>query len=83
MPSNQRQTTKQAKFTYSPLGKTLEKQTKTIGDQGKKQMKAIEDHGKQLVKSSIAKESLTHIFIYSLYREKEVTRKLLKNYTTI
>ena len=26
----------QAKFTYSPLGKVLEKQTKAIGDQGKK-----------------------------------------------
>ena len=36
----------QAKFTYSPLGKALEKQTKTIEDQGKKQIKAIEDHGK-------------------------------------
>ena len=26
---------KQAKFTYSPLGKALEKQTKTIEDEGK------------------------------------------------
>ena len=39
------------KFTYSPLGKALEKQIKTIEDQGKKQIKAIEDHGKQLVES--------------------------------
>ena len=37
----------QAKFTYSPLGKAFEKQTKTIEDQGKKQIKATEDHGKQ------------------------------------
>ena len=28
------------------LGKVLEKQRKTIEDQGKKQIKAIEDHGK-------------------------------------
>ena len=28
----------QARFTYSPLGKVLEKQTKTIKDQGEKQM---------------------------------------------
>ena len=28
--------TEQAKFTYSPLKKALEKQTKTIEDQGKK-----------------------------------------------
>ena len=43
---------KQANFTYSPLGKALEKQTKAIEDQGKKQIKAIEDHGKQLVESN-------------------------------
>ena len=42
----------QAKFTYSPLGKALEKQTKTIQDQRKTKMKAIEDHGKHLVDSN-------------------------------
>ena len=39
-------------FTYSPLGKALEKQTKTIENQDKKQIKAIEDHRKQLVESN-------------------------------
>ena len=43
MHSNQQQIIEQAKFTYSPLGKAFEKQTKTIEDQGEKQMKAIED----------------------------------------
>ena len=33
----------QAKFTYSPLGKAFEKQTKAIEDQGEKQIKAIQD----------------------------------------
>ena len=28
----------QAKFTYSPLGKTFEKQMETIEDQGEKQI---------------------------------------------
>ena len=42
----------QAKFSYFPLGKALEKQTKTIQDQFKKQIKAIEDHRKQLVESN-------------------------------
>ena len=28
--------TEEDKFTYSPLGKTFEKQTKTIKDQGKR-----------------------------------------------
>ena len=30
LPSNQTQIIEQAKFAYSPLGKTFEKQTKTI-----------------------------------------------------
>ena len=37
----------QAKFTYSPLGKTFEKQTKTIKDQGEKKIEAIQDNKKQ------------------------------------
>ena len=43
MPSNQQQITEQAKFTNSPLGKTFEKQRKTIEDQGKKQIHALAD----------------------------------------
>ena len=34
--SNQQQVIEQDKFTYSPLGKAFEKQTKTTKDQGKK-----------------------------------------------
>ena len=48
LPSNQRLIIEQAKFTYSPLGKAFQKQTKTIKDQGIKQVKAIQDN-KQLV----------------------------------
>ena len=33
----------QSKFTYSPLGKAFEKQTKTIKEQGEKQIKPIQD----------------------------------------
>ena len=47
LPSNQQQIIQQAKFTYSPLGKALDKQIKTIEDQGKKQVKAIQGN-KQL-----------------------------------
>ena len=39
--SNQQQIIEQTKFTYSPLGKALEKQTKTIEDQGKKQVDTL------------------------------------------
>ena len=38
--SNQKQIIEQAKFTYSPLGKAFEKQTKTIEDQRNKQIEA-------------------------------------------
>ena len=41
LPSNQQQIIEQPKFTYSPLGKALEKQIKTIEDQGKKQVEAF------------------------------------------
>ena len=41
--SNQQHIIEQAKFTYSPLGKAFEKQTKTIEDQGKNQVEALED----------------------------------------
>ena len=61
----------QAKFTYTPLGKAFEKQTKTIEDQLEKQIKTLEKHGKQLVKSSGEKESLTHL------KQKEILKNLL------
>ena len=41
LPSNQQQIIEQTKFTYSPLGKAFEKETKTIEDQGKKQVDAL------------------------------------------
>ena len=44
----QQQMIEQPKFTYSPLGKTFEKQIKTIKNQGEKQIKSIQDNKKQL-----------------------------------
>ena len=43
LPSTQQQIIEQVKFTYSPLGKAFEKQTKTIEDQRKKQIDALAD----------------------------------------
>ena len=48
--SNKQQIIEQANFTYSPLGKAFEKQTKTIKDQGEKQIEVIQDNKKQLAK---------------------------------
>ena len=43
LPSNQQQIKEQTKFTYSPLGKALEKQIKILEYQREKQIKAIQD----------------------------------------
>ena len=50
LPSNQQQIIEQAKFTYSPLGKAFEKQTKTTEDQREKQIKAIRDKSIEKIK---------------------------------
>ena len=57
LPSNQQQIIQQAKFNYSPLGKALEKQIKTIEDQGEKQVKAIQ-YNKQIVNKDDYKDKL-------------------------
>ena len=43
LPSNKQKIIEQAKFEYSPLGKSFKKQVKTIEDQGKKQIEALEN----------------------------------------
>ena len=43
LPSNQQHIIEQAKFNYSPSGKALEKQIKTIEDHGEKQVEALKD----------------------------------------
>ena len=40
LPSNQRQIIEQTKFTYSPLGKAFEKQTKNNQERGRKKIDA-------------------------------------------
>ena len=52
----------QAKFTYSPVRKAMEKQTKTIEDQGIKQveaLKALKHNAQQLaIKDVVPKDQL-------------------------
>ena len=75
LPSNQQQIIQQAKFNYSPLGKSLEKQRKTIEDQGEKQVKAIQD--KQIV--NINKDDYKNKLLLSKEREifKDIYNKRL------
>ena len=76
LPSNQQQIIHQAKFNYSPLGKAIEKQRKTIEDHGKKQVEAIQDN-KQLV--SINKGDYKDKLLLSKEREifKDISNKRL------
>ena len=43
LPSSQQQIIEQATFTYSPLGKVFQGQTKKFKEQGEKQIIAIQD----------------------------------------
>ena len=96
LPSNQQQIIEQAKFTYSPFGKTFEKQIKAIEDQGEKQVEALKDlkdHQKQLAndyedKLSILKEREMFKNIYNkrFDKIKELKEKIDDNnlvFTTI
>ena len=72
LPSNQQKIIEQPKFTYSPLRKAFEKQTKTIEDQ-KKQIKAIQD--KRPIKS-IEKFTYDNNDSPIVLKEKEIYNKL-------
>ena len=80
LPSNQQQIIQQAKFTYSPLEKALEKQRKTIEDQGERQVGALEylkDSDKKLlpIKDFIPTENLNPEIINEIKRIKEMEKK--------
>ena len=84
LPSNQQQIIQQAKFTYSPLGKALEKQRKTIEDQGEKQVVALEslkDSDKKLppIKDFIPMENLNPEVINEIKRIEEIEKKVGRN----
>ena len=77
LPSNQQQIIQQAKFTYSPLGKALEKQRKTIEDQGEKQvvvLESLKDSDKKLtaIKDFILMENLNPEIINEIKRIEEI-----------
>ena len=48
LPFDQSRIIEQAKFTYSPLGKAFEEQTKTIEEQGKEKADAITNENKKI-----------------------------------
>ena len=84
LPSNQQQIIQQAKFNYSPLGKAIEKQIKTIKDQGEKQVVALEslkptDKKLPPIKDFIPIENLNPEIINEIKRIEEIEKKLDRN----
>ena len=84
LPSNQQQLIQQAKFNYSPLGKAIEKQRKTIEDQGEKQVAALEslkDSDKKLppIKDFIPMENLNPEIINEIKKIEEIEKKVDRN----
>ena len=71
LPPNQCRMIEQAKFTYSPLGKALEKQTKTIEDQERKQIDAnMNQNKRQVVLINKDDKSFSHKEIFENLLEK-------------
>ena len=84
LPSNQQQIIQQAKFTYSLLGKAIEKQIKIIKDQGEKQVVALEslkvpDKKLTSIKDFIATENLNPEIINEIKRIEEIEKKVDRN----
>ena len=84
LPSNQQQIIQQAKFNYSPLGKAIEKQIKTIKDQGEKQVVALEflkrpDKKLTSIKDFIPTENLNPEIINEIKRIEEMEKKVDRN----
>ena len=70
LPSNQKQIIEQAKFTYSPLRKAFQKQTKTIEGQGQNQISAIKVSGKQIIESNEVAKNNFNIYRSGIPHEK-------------
>ena len=84
LPSNQQQLIQQAKFNYSPLGKAIEKQRKTIEDQGEKQVVALESlkvSDKKLppIKDFIPMENLNPEIINEIKKIEEIEKMADRN----
>ena len=84
LPSNQQQIIQQAIFNYYPLGKAIEKQIKTIKDQGEKQVVALEslkDSDKKLtsIKDFIPTKNLNPEIINEIKRIEEIEKIVDRN----
>ena len=84
LPSNQQQIIQQAKFNYSPLGKAIEKQIKTIKYQGEQQvapLESLKDSDKKLtpIKDFIPTENLNPEIINEIKKIQEIEKNADRN----
>ena len=84
LPSNQQQIIQQAKFNYSPLGKAIEKQIKTIKDQGEKQVVTLEslkppDKKLTPIKNFVPIKDLDYEIINEIKKIEEIEKKVDRN----
>ena len=84
LSSSQQQRIQQAKFDYSPLGRAIEKQIKTIKDQGEKQvvaLKSLKDSDRKLpsIKDFIPMENLNPEIINEIKKIEEIEKKVDRN----
>ena len=80
LPSNQQQIIQLAKFNYSPLGKALENQRKTIEDQVEKQVDALKTSYKKLpsIKDFVPTEKFNLEIINEIKRIEEIKKMLIE-----
>ena len=78
LPSNLQQIIQQAKFNYSPLGKAIKKQIKTIEDQGEKQIDTLKTSYKQLpsIKDFVPTEKFNPEIIAEIKRTEEIEKNV-------
>ena len=78
LPSNQQQIIQQAKFNYSPLGKALEKQRKTIEDQREKQVDDLKTSYKKLpsIKDFVPTEKFNPKIMAEIKRIEEIEKNV-------
>ena len=81
LPSNQQQIIQQAKFNYSPLGKALQKQRKSIEDQGEKQVDALKTSYKKLpsINDFVTTEKFNLEIIDEIKRIEEIEKNVDRN----
>ena len=84
LPSHQKHIIEQAKFTYSPLGKNLEKRIKTIEDQGERQIKANQSQGEiKKIKRYPDRDKDNAFRLFMLYKPRNNVTEFFDDYSSM